>query len=116
MKIISNETSYKTFILTVHAVPDPGLSSGAVALICIVLLIAAAAVVLKYSRPKFWRFGPQGSLIAKIPLRNKETLPEDDERFTTDLLYGNGETNREDAVESSLEKTLLIWKYSSISV
>ncbi|XP_073702524.1 uncharacterized protein [Garra rufa] len=34
-----------------------------------------------------WRFGPQESLISQIPLRNHETSPEDDERFTIDLLY-----------------------------
>uniref|UniRef100_A0A8C1ZPK6 Immunoglobulin domain-containing protein n=1 Tax=Cyprinus carpio TaxID=7962 RepID=A0A8C1ZPK6_CYPCA len=67
-----------------------------------------------------WRFGPQGSLITRIPLRNKETLPEDDERLTIDLLYvdslrfSEGEDVTLDTGVSELQRDdQILWSFKS---
>ncbi|KTG04921.1 hypothetical protein cypCar_00021743 [Cyprinus carpio] len=67
-----------------------------------------------------WRFGPQGSLITQIPLRNKETLPEDDERLTIDLLYvdslrfSEGEDVTLDTGVSELQRDdQILWSFKS---
>ncbi|KTF73445.1 hypothetical protein cypCar_00049405 [Cyprinus carpio] len=77
----SKETFYKRYNVFVDA-PEPGLSSGGLALICVfVLMIVAAAGIagVCYSRRKYSRL--KGSVIAQIPERTSKTSFRDDERF-----------------------------------
>ncbi|XP_050957125.1 uncharacterized protein LOC127158010 [Labeo rohita] len=146
----SEETSYKRYNVYVTVPEPGLSSGGLAALIVFCLLLFAAVIGgvfyyrRKYSRLKhemtegdsvplhtgiaepqqydqiLWRFGPQGSHIAKIPLRNKETLPEDDERFTIDLLYvdslqfSEGEDVTLDTGVSELQRDdQILWSFGS---
>ncbi|KAK2917100.1 hypothetical protein Q8A67_001474 [Cirrhinus molitorella] len=161
----SKETFYKRYNVFVT---EPGQSSGAVAVVCIVLLTAAVITGVgvccyhrMYSRLKcfkctmcsedsknemkrnemteedsirlhtgiakprqydqiLWRFGPQDSHISRIPLRNRETLPKDDERFTIELFYvdslqsSEGEDITIDTGISDLQRDdRILWSFGS---
>ncbi|KAG1929411.1 hypothetical protein F2P79_022965 [Pimephales promelas] len=95
LKINSNkQTLYKRFIVTVSAVTDPGLSSGAVAGIVIVVLLlfaAAAAAGLIYHRRQISELERQ-----KVDMRTELTG-----EYKVQIISSRGDTNKRFVVSVS---------------